>query len=153
MKERLQKICAEALEQIKTEDDLEQIRIRYLGKKGELTAVLRGMGQLSAEERPVVGQLANEVRARIENALQEKAEALMAQLRAITELPVIAQDERLTTVAAHQYLSAGNVKSKKRKAVVDALSAQIILQNYLDKQRNLHAAEKNQDVQTEPEER
>ncbi len=76
MKERLQKICAEALEQIKTEDDLEQIRIRYLGKKGELTAVLRGMGQLSAEERPVVGQLANEVRARIENALQEKAEAL-----------------------------------------------------------------------------
>ena len=40
----------------------------------------------------------------------EKAEALMAQLRAITELPVIAQDERLTTVAAHQYLSAGNVK-------------------------------------------
>lgn len=76
MKERLQKICAEALEQIKTEDDLEQIRIRYLGKKGELTAVLRGMGQLSAEERPVVGQLTNEVRARIENALQEKAEAL-----------------------------------------------------------------------------
>ena len=41
MKERLQKICAEALEQIKTEDDLEQIRIRYLGKKGEMTAVLR----------------------------------------------------------------------------------------------------------------
>lgn len=77
----------------------------------------------------------------------------MAQLRTITELPVIAQDERLTTVAAHQYLSAGNVKSKKRKAVVDALSAQIILQNYLDKQRNLHAMEKNQDVQTEPEER
>ena len=38
--------------------------------------MLRGMGQLSAEERPVVGQLANEVRARIENALQEKAEAL-----------------------------------------------------------------------------
>ena len=83
----------------------------------------------------------------------EKAEALMEQLRAITELPIIAQDERLTTVAAHQYLSAGNVKSKKRKAVVDALSAQIILQNYLDKQRDLHAAEKNQDVQTEPEER
>ena len=83
----------------------------------------------------------------------EKAEALMAQLRAITELPVIAQDERLTTVAAHQYLSAGNVKSKKRKAVVDALSAQIILQNYLDKQRNLYATKKNQEVQTEPEER
>ena len=83
----------------------------------------------------------------------EKAEALMEQLRANTELPVIAQDERLTTVAAHQYLSAGNVKSKKRKAVVDALSAQIILQNYLDKQRNLYATEKNLDVQIEPEER
>lgn len=54
--------------------DTEQIRIRYLGKKGELTAVLRGMGKLSAEERPVMGQLANEVREYIENALAERAQ-------------------------------------------------------------------------------
>ena len=56
------------------EVNLEELRIRYLGKKGELTAVLRGMGALSAEERPIVGQLANDVRVYIENALAAKAE-------------------------------------------------------------------------------
>ncbi len=76
MKEKLEKICREALEQIQSGADTEQIRIRYLGKKGELTAVLRGMGQLSAEERPVIGQLANEVRARIEQALKTQAQAM-----------------------------------------------------------------------------
>ncbi len=73
MKERLQSIKAEALAAIDSEGaDLEKIRIKYLGKKGELTAVLRGMGALSAEERPLVGQIANEVRANIETALGEK---------------------------------------------------------------------------------
>lgn len=74
MKETLQKIRENALSAISAPDaDLEQIRIQYLGKKGELTAVLRGMGALCAEERPVVGQIANEVRAAIEAALTEKA--------------------------------------------------------------------------------
>ena len=45
--------------------DLEALRVKYLGKKGELTAVLKQMGKLSAEERPVIGQLANEVRERL----------------------------------------------------------------------------------------
>ena len=73
MKEKLLAIKAEAMDQIASPDcDLEQIRIKYLGKKGELTAVLRGMGALSAEERPVVGQLANEVRANIEEAIAKK---------------------------------------------------------------------------------
>ena len=73
MKEKLQSIKAEALAAIAAENaDLEQIRIKYLGKKGELTAVLRGMGALSAEERPIVGQIANEVRSDIETALGEK---------------------------------------------------------------------------------
>jgi phenylalanyl-tRNA synthetase alpha chain len=73
MKEKLEKIREEALLAIATEGaDLEQIRIRYLGKKGELTAVLRGMGSLTAEERPIIGQIANEVRADIEKALGEK---------------------------------------------------------------------------------
>ena len=76
MKEKLQKIKEEALCAISSESaNLEQIRIQYLGKKGELTAVLRGMGALSAEERPVIGQLANDVRAEIEAAIKEKAEA------------------------------------------------------------------------------
>ena len=76
MKEKLQKIQADALAAIAdTGADLEQIRIQYLGKKGELTSVLRGMGALSPEERPIVGQIANEVRAVIESALKTKAEA------------------------------------------------------------------------------
>ena len=76
MKEKLQKIKADALAAINSDNaDLEQIRIQYLGKKGVLTSVLRGMGALSAEERPVVGQIANEVRAEIESALKLKAEA------------------------------------------------------------------------------
>ena len=79
MKEKLQKIKEEALSQINSDNaDLEQIRIQYLGKKGELTSVLRGLGALTAEERPVVGQIANEVRAEIENALKIKAEAQKA---------------------------------------------------------------------------
>ena len=80
MKEKLSKIQTEALEQIHSDNaDLEQIKIKYLGKKGELTAVLRGMGALSAEERPVVGQLANEVRATIEEAIREKMQAEQAK--------------------------------------------------------------------------
>ena len=78
MKEMLNQIRTTALEKIAAGEDLEQIRIQYLGKKGELTAVLRGMGKLSAEERPVIGQLANQVRADIEAAIAEKAEALKA---------------------------------------------------------------------------
>ena len=70
MRETLSRIKDEALAALLAENaDLEQIRIKYLGKKGELTAVLRGMGALSAEERPIIGQLANEVRAQIEEAI------------------------------------------------------------------------------------
>ena len=70
MRETLSRIKDEALAALQAENaDLEQIRIKYLGKKGELTAVLRGMGALSAEERPIIGQLANEVRAEIEEAI------------------------------------------------------------------------------------
>ena len=79
MKEKLQKIREEALAALSArEADLEALRIRYLGKKGELTAVLRGMGALSAEERPVVGQLANEVRETIEAEITRRAAELKA---------------------------------------------------------------------------
>ena len=75
MKEKLNQIREAALAAIVAENaDLEQIRIKYLGKKGELTSVLRGMGALSAEERPIIGQLANEVRAEVEAALANKAQ-------------------------------------------------------------------------------
>ena len=88
MKETLLKMKEEALAALAAPDaDLEALRIRYLGKKGELTAVLRGMGKLSAEERPVIGQIANEVREAIENELtaraqQQKTAALAARLAA-----------------------------------------------------------------------
>lgn len=57
-------------------EELNEIRVRYLGKKGELTQVLRGMGSLSAEERPRIGQVANEVRASIEEELAARTAAL-----------------------------------------------------------------------------
>lgn len=75
MKEQLEKIQAgaqSALEAALQSAELEALRIRFLGKKGELTSVLKQMGKLSAEERPVIGQLANQVRAALEAALDQK---------------------------------------------------------------------------------
>ena len=63
MKEQLEKIKAEALaslEDINASADLDALRVKYLGKKGELTGLLKQMGSLSAEERPIMGQLVNE---------------------------------------------------------------------------------------------
>ncbi len=84
MKEQLlsmKKKAEEALSGTKDLPDLEDIRVRMLGKKGELTAILRGMGALSAEERPVIGQLANEVRSFIEKRLDEKKNTLLSAAR------------------------------------------------------------------------
>lgn len=66
---RLQEVFGSAVAQISSTQQVEELRIRYLGKKGELTAILRGMGALSAEERPLAGQLANQVRESIEAQL------------------------------------------------------------------------------------
>ena len=81
MKEQLAKIRAEAisaLESAKDAADLDALRVKYLGKKGELTGVLKMMGRLSPEERPVMGQLANDVRAALENALEACSQKLEA---------------------------------------------------------------------------
>lgn len=78
MKDRLEALRVEALQELGTVNDpgaLNELRVKYLGKKGRLTEILRGMGALSAEERPVVGQAANEVRAAIEAVLEEKSAA------------------------------------------------------------------------------
>ncbi|NLD49630.1 MAG: phenylalanine--tRNA ligase subunit alpha [Clostridiaceae bacterium] len=72
MKDQLNNIKLQAEKELSTVAtilELENIRVKYLGKKGELTSVLRGMGALSQEERPVVGQLANEVRAGLESKM------------------------------------------------------------------------------------
>ncbi|MNI19484.1 Phenylalanine--tRNA ligase alpha subunit [compost metagenome] len=75
MKERLEALKHEAVEQLgKVADaiNLNDLRVKYLGKKGALTEILRGMGSLSAEERPVIGQVANEVRGAIEALIEQK---------------------------------------------------------------------------------
>ena len=81
MKEQLAKIKEEALAALQAAASaaaLDELRVKYLGKKGELTAVLKMMGKLSPEERPVMGQLANDVRAALEQALEERGTALEA---------------------------------------------------------------------------
>jgi phenylalanyl-tRNA synthetase alpha chain len=82
MKERLEALKQEALQelnQVQTQQELNDLRIKYLGKKGPLTEVLRGMGALSAEERPIIGQVANDVRAAIEAVIDEKQEVYQRQ--------------------------------------------------------------------------
>ncbi|MBE7044543.1 MAG: phenylalanine--tRNA ligase subunit alpha [Ruminococcaceae bacterium] len=84
MKEKLQQIKTEVTDLLAKTNDLEgleQLRIRFLGKKGELTAVLKGMGQLSAEERPVIGALANEVRSYLEQEIDSRKEELSAKMQ------------------------------------------------------------------------
>lgn len=74
MKDKLIEIKEAALSELKNinvSQDMETLRVKYLGKKGELTGILRGMGGLSAEERPLIGKLANEVRAEIEAKIDE----------------------------------------------------------------------------------
>lgn len=88
MKEQLQQLENEALEAVETVSDernLDEVRVKYLGKKGELTKILRGMGKLDKEERPVIGELANIVRGKITTAIETKQEemaekALLIQL-------------------------------------------------------------------------
>ncbi|MDF1579609.1 MAG: phenylalanine--tRNA ligase subunit alpha [Desulfuromonadales bacterium] len=81
MKDKLDNMLHSARELISTvasEAELQQIKIRFLGKKGELTAIMKGMGQLSAAERPVIGALANTVKDEIESLLHERLERTRA---------------------------------------------------------------------------
>ena len=91
--EALRTSAAEKIAAAQSRADLEALRIAYLGKKGELTAILKQMGKLSPEERPVMGQLANEARAFIEDAInasdsvlkeKEKNERLAAETLDVT---------------------------------------------------------------------
>lgn len=75
MKQRLEALRVEALQelaQVSDSQQLNELKIKYLGKKGSLTEILRGMGALSAEERPVIGQVGNDVRAAIEHVVEAK---------------------------------------------------------------------------------
>ena len=84
MNEKLSVIREEALAAVKAASstaELNDIRVRVLGKKGELTAILRSMGSLAPEDRPKVGQMVNEARAEIESAVEARTAALAAQER------------------------------------------------------------------------
>ncbi|WP_062355282.1 phenylalanine--tRNA ligase subunit alpha [Bacillus kwashiorkori] len=83
MKERLKELELEAIEKINQASELKElneVRVSFLGKKGPITEVLRGMGKLSVEERPVIGALANEVRTAIAEKIDEKQKILEAEL-------------------------------------------------------------------------
>ncbi|GAK12511.1 LOW QUALITY PROTEIN: phenylalanyl-tRNA synthetase alpha chain [Geomicrobium sp. JCM 19039] len=105
---RLEELKVEALTGVTNSEDqkqLEHVRITYLGKKGPITEVLRGMGKLSAEERPVVGQKANEVREMIQQAIDEKlalfAEAKLREQLTEEQIDVTLPGHKLTQGATH----------------------------------------------------
>ena len=82
MKEELQALKEQALAELETVasvDALKDLRVKYLGKKGQMTDILRGMGSLPAEERPKVGQMVNEVKKVLEEAIAAKTEVLEAE--------------------------------------------------------------------------
>ena len=81
MKDKLKQIQQKALsafQDAREIKDVDDLKVKFLGKKGELTAILKEMGKLSAEERPVIGQMANEVRQSIEKMLEESKKRLEA---------------------------------------------------------------------------
>ena len=83
MKEKIAKIKEDANIEIENAKDLQslnEVRVKYLGKKGELTAVLRTMGGLSAEERPVIGALVNEVRDLLEKKISDTEKSIKAEI-------------------------------------------------------------------------
>lgn len=85
MKQRLEDIRLKATQELSEADSLQAVdtlRVKFLGKKGELTAILKQMGSLSAEERPAVGQLANVVRSDIEKQIEEKLKAINEEKQA-----------------------------------------------------------------------
>lgn len=84
MREKLleiKEIALNSINEVSSLEDIEQLRVKFLGKKGELTSVLRDMGKLAAEERPIVGQIANEVRDELEDAISSMKEKLTEEVK------------------------------------------------------------------------
>ena len=99
MKEQIELIVAAAREAVAAASDekqIDEIRVKYLGKKGELTALLKQMGSLSPEERPIMGQMVNEAKARLEELVGEKATELKEKA---TELKLKAEEIDITMPA------------------------------------------------------
>jgi phenylalanyl-tRNA synthetase alpha chain len=77
--EELREKIRKDLSEVKSIEDLKNIRVQYLGKKGALTEILRGLGNVAAEERPRIGKMVNEVRSRVEERLNEQMKLLEAR--------------------------------------------------------------------------
>lgn len=107
MEQELQSLRNLALQELAGANDLHslnELRIKYLGKKGSLTAVLRGMGGLSAEERPRIGQLVNDLRSEIETVLETKTEELKT-----AELSMRLASERIDVTLPGRKPEAGHL--------------------------------------------
>ena len=74
--EMIKKVAKQKIESITTLQELQELKVKYLGKKGELTSILKGLGGLSAEERPKIGSMVNQVRDELEKSI-ENAEKVM----------------------------------------------------------------------------
>ena len=106
MKEEIENLKKQALEELansKSSKELNDLRVKYLGKKGELTGLLRGMGSLSLEERPKMGALVNSAKQEIENEIQEKEKEL-----AETELQEKLQREEIDITLPSQKIKRGS---------------------------------------------
>lgn len=106
MKEQLEQIkltAISAMEEAADTVELDNLRVRFLGKKGELTAILKQMGKLSPEERPIMGQIANDVRA----ALEEKIESRKAELEELA-LNAKLRSEKLDVTAPGEAVEIGH---------------------------------------------
>ena len=106
MKEKISAICLEAKNEIAVCEDeaqIENIRVKYLGKKGELTAILKQMGGLSPEERPIMGQLVNQAKQELEDLIADKKSVLALK----------AQEEKLREETIDITLPAKSIKSGK----------------------------------------
>ncbi len=93
MKEKLETLLQDGLTELRgvtTEESLHELRVKYLGKKGLLTSVMKGLGSLSSEERPVVGQMANVVKAQLE----ERVDGVLQEIRQKNKVEKL-QSERL----------------------------------------------------------
>ncbi|MBR1874514.1 MAG: phenylalanine--tRNA ligase subunit alpha, partial [Eubacterium sp.] len=85
MNDKLEKIVSDAMSQINSSDRLDRlndIKTSFLGKKGELTAVLKGMKDVAPEDRPKIGQMVNDARAKIESGIEKKRVAFERAMRA-----------------------------------------------------------------------
>ena len=119
MKEKLEQMKNEALEAITKANDsssLNDIRVRYLGKSGEMTLLMRGLGSVSKEERPVLGKMFNDVRAEIESSLEAKTSIIVEQEK---QARLLVEDIDVTLPSSFKGFGTLHPLSKTKKEIVD----------------------------------